>query len=86
VNEWDRLYVSFVTANHGDLTFYRDKQHRAITLGLDGLYPAQEVVRAVLAPQDGVAKKILDLGEHDWTCQYVLTTSRVWHGNMVNAE
>jgi hypothetical protein len=72
VNEWDRLYVSFITETQWDLTFRRDKQHRAITLGLGGLYPAPEVVRAVLAPQDGVTKKILDLGEHHRTCQRVL--------------
>ncbi|KIM23714.1 hypothetical protein M408DRAFT_27671 [Serendipita vermifera MAFF 305830] len=39
-----------------------DKQHRAITLGLGGLYPAPDVVRAVLAPQEGVSKRVLDLG------------------------
>ena len=35
----------------------------AITLGLGGLYPAPEVVRAILAPEDGVTKRIVDLGE-----------------------
>ncbi|KIM23716.1 hypothetical protein M408DRAFT_251572 [Serendipita vermifera MAFF 305830] len=45
-DEWDRL----------------DKQHRAITLGLGGLYPAPDVVRAILAPQEGVSKRALDLG------------------------
>ncbi|KIM23690.1 hypothetical protein M408DRAFT_45059, partial [Serendipita vermifera MAFF 305830] len=37
-------------------------QHRAISIGLGGLYPTPEVVRAVLAPQEGVIKRILDLG------------------------
>jgi hypothetical protein len=40
----------------------RDKQHRGITLGLGGLYPEPEVVRAILAPEDGVTKRIIDLG------------------------
>ncbi|KIM24059.1 hypothetical protein M408DRAFT_331978 [Serendipita vermifera MAFF 305830] len=44
--EWERL----------------DKQHVAVVLGLGGLYPAKEVVRAVLAQQEGVQKSILDLG------------------------
>ena len=42
----------------------RDKQHRGITLGLGGLYPEPEVVRAILAPQDGVTKRIVDLGQY----------------------
>lgn len=45
-DEWNRL----------------DKQHMAITLGLGGLYPAPDVVHAVLAPQVGVTKRIVDLG------------------------
>lgn len=45
-------------------TFLRDKQHMAIKLGLDGLFPAPEVVYAILAPQEGVKKRIVDLGEH----------------------
>jgi hypothetical protein len=72
LNEWDRLYVLFIAASHKGLTFVRDKQHRAITLGLGGLYPAPEAVRAVLAPQDGLTKKILDLGEHHRIRQRVL--------------
>jgi hypothetical protein len=39
-----------------------NKQHIAVVLGLGALYPARDVVRAVLAPEDGVTKKILDLG------------------------
>ncbi|KIM21381.1 hypothetical protein M408DRAFT_333515 [Serendipita vermifera MAFF 305830] len=40
-----------------------NKQHVAIKLGLSNrLYPAPEVVRAVLKPEPGVTKKILDLG------------------------
>jgi hypothetical protein len=42
----------------------RDKQHRGITLGLGGLYPEPEAVRAILAPQDGVTKRIIDLGQY----------------------
>jgi hypothetical protein len=41
---------------------YRNKQHIAIVLGLDGLYPAPETVQVVLAPSDGEKKRILDLG------------------------
>jgi hypothetical protein len=36
----------------------------AITLGLGGLYPAPEVVHAILSPQGGIQKKILDLGKY----------------------
>jgi hypothetical protein len=42
----------------------RDKQHIAISLSLGGLFPAPEVVREILAPQDGIAKRIVDLGEY----------------------
>jgi hypothetical protein len=45
------------------IVFFRDKQHRAIKLGMGGLYPAPEVVRAILAPQEGVTKRIVDLGK-----------------------
>ncbi|KAG8834001.1 hypothetical protein FRC18_002742 [Serendipita sp. 400] len=46
-----------------DLEWARlDKQHTAIILGLGGLYPAREEVRAALAPQEGETKRILDLG------------------------
>lgn len=41
----------------------RDKQHIAVVLGLGGLYPAKDTVRALLAPQTGEQKAILDLGE-----------------------
>jgi len=41
----------------------RDTQHRVFVLGLGGLYPVPEVIRAILAPQDGLTKKIIDLGE-----------------------
>lgn len=37
-------------------------QHKAFSIGFGGLYPAPEIVRAVLAPQEGVTKRILDLG------------------------
>jgi hypothetical protein len=33
-------------------------------MGLGDLYPEPEVVRAILAPQDGVTKKIIDLGQY----------------------
>ncbi|PVG04486.1 S-adenosyl-L-methionine-dependent methyltransferase [Serendipita vermifera] len=45
-DEWNRL----------------DKQHVALVIGLGALYPEKEVVRALLAPEPGVQKKILDLG------------------------
>lgn len=35
----------------------------AIILALGGLTPASEVVNAVLAREDGVEKRILDLGK-----------------------
>jgi hypothetical protein len=41
---------------------HRNKQHIAFVLGVGGLYPNAEIVRAVLAPQEGTQKKILDLG------------------------
>jgi hypothetical protein len=52
-----------MSANEG-LTqlIFRDKQHIGVVLGLGGLFPAKEVVQAVLAPQDGQTKAILDLG------------------------
>ncbi|KAG8768465.1 hypothetical protein FRB91_010007 [Serendipita sp. 411] len=34
----------------------------AVDLGLGGLYPAKEVIRAVLEPKEGETKSILDLG------------------------
>jgi hypothetical protein len=40
-----------------------NKQHTAVTLALGGLYPAGDVVQAVLRPQDGEKKAILDLGK-----------------------
>ncbi|PVF99502.1 S-adenosyl-L-methionine-dependent methyltransferase [Serendipita vermifera] len=39
-----------------------NKQHIAFTLGVGGLYPDAATVKAVLAPEDGKNKKILDLG------------------------
>jgi hypothetical protein len=53
------IYLELTTQLISD----RDKQHSAITLALGGLYPAPEVVHAILSPQDGIQKKILDLGE-----------------------
>jgi hypothetical protein len=41
----------------------RNKQHIAVTLALGGLYPARDVVQAILRPQDGEKKAILDLGK-----------------------
>jgi hypothetical protein len=49
----------------------RDKQHRALVLALEGLYPEPEVVRAVLAPEDGITKRIVDLGEY-WLAHFDL--------------
>lgn len=45
------------------LTCESNVQHRAITIYLGGLYPAPETVHTILAPQDGVTKRIVDLGE-----------------------
>jgi hypothetical protein len=60
VDEWNRLFASLFSIFLAiALTFDRDKQHVAITLGLGGLYPAPNVVRAVLSPQ-GYSKE--DLG------------------------
>ncbi|KAG8800376.1 hypothetical protein FRC16_003049, partial [Serendipita sp. 398] len=39
-----------------------EKQHIAVVIGLGGLYPAKEEVRAILQPQEGETKRILDLG------------------------
>lgn len=39
-----------------------DKQHRAYCIILQGLYPDPETVRAVLAPEAGVTKRIMDIG------------------------
>jgi hypothetical protein len=63
----------------------RDKQHKGITLGLGGLYPEPEVVRAILAPQDGVTKKIIDLGQYlpSELAQRNLTIQRVRYWDMV---
>jgi hypothetical protein len=43
---------------------HRNKQHTAIVLGLGGLYPEPETVQALLAPNDGEKKRILDLGRY----------------------
>lgn len=53
-----------------DKAFHRNKQHVALILALGGLYPARKVVQAALAPQDGVERRILDLG----------CGSGVWYG------
>lgn len=39
-------------------------QHKAFALGMGGLYPEREVVQAILAPQEGVVKRIVDLGKY----------------------
>ncbi|PVG03326.1 hypothetical protein CPB86DRAFT_793754 [Serendipita vermifera] len=39
-----------------------DKQNLAILIGMDGLYPCPEVVESVLAPEDGVTRRIADIG------------------------
>jgi hypothetical protein len=41
----------------------RNKQHMAFVLALGGLYPTPQIVNAVLAPEEGVQKRILDLGK-----------------------
>lgn len=39
-----------------------DRQHIAVLVGLGSLYPVPDTVRAILTPQDGVDKRVLDLG------------------------
>ena len=41
---------------------HRNKQHTAIVLGLGGLFPDPETVQAILAPEEGEKKRILDIG------------------------
>ena len=43
------------------LSYISDKQHRLLSLAVDGLYYPKELVREVLA-DDGTEKSILDLG------------------------
>jgi hypothetical protein len=50
----------------------RNKQHTAIVLGLGGLFPDPETVQAILAPEDGEKKRILDLG---WCFAHV---EKIW--------
>lgn len=52
LNSYGRLFIDY----------YSDKQHTAITLGLGGLYPEAANIPAILQPQQGETKKILDLG------------------------
>jgi hypothetical protein len=42
--------------------FHSNKQHIAFTLGVGGLYPDAATVKAILAPEEGKTKRILDLG------------------------
>jgi hypothetical protein len=41
-----------------------DKQHVCFVIGLGGLYPSPvgDAVRSILQPEDGVTKRILDIG------------------------
>ena len=43
---------------------YRDKQHLIQLVTVGGLYVPREEVQAALAPEPGITKRILDLGEH----------------------
>ncbi|KAG8868467.1 hypothetical protein FRC20_003313, partial [Serendipita sp. 405] len=52
-----------------------EKQHIAVVIGLGGLYPAKEEVRAILEPQEGETKRILDLGCGTGTW-YILSVNR----------
>jgi hypothetical protein len=46
--------------------YHRNRQHVAFTLGLSNhLYPAPEVVKAILRPEPGNKKRILDLGVYN---------------------
>jgi hypothetical protein len=44
--------------------YHRDKQHAGHLIGLGGLYPCPDLVERILAPESGVTKEILDLGEY----------------------
>lgn len=37
--------------------------HRAMSACLDGLYPCKETIQAILSPNTGGTKRILDIGE-----------------------
>lgn len=54
-----------------------NKQHMAIGLGLQGLFPNGDIVRAILQTKDGEGKSILDLGcgTGVWS---VNLPSRIW--------
>lgn len=54
---------SFINLTQTGLTSESNTQHKALTIRLGTLYPAPEIVRTILAPQEGVTKRIVDLGE-----------------------
>jgi hypothetical protein len=56
----ERLFIAKTHESYIDLR--RNKQHAALTLALDGLYLARDTVKAILAPQEGKNKTVLDLG------------------------
>ena len=54
----------------------RNRQHVAITLGLSNhLYPAPEVVKAVLRSEPGKRRRILDLGVYNCSFRNTLILS-----------
>jgi hypothetical protein len=54
-----------------------------VVVGVGGLYPNAEIVRAVLAPQEGIQKKILDLGRLSFSVLDPADASRLRNGCMV---
>ena len=46
-----------------------------LLLALPGLYATPEAVRRALAPEDGVQKSILDIGQPLWPCDAKLSTN-----------
>lgn len=40
----------------------RDKQHIALVLGMGGLTPCQEIVDAILTPQNDEQRSVMDIG------------------------
>lgn len=45
------------------LTNDSDKQHAALVSGMGGLTPCQATVDAILMPESGKDKRVLDIGE-----------------------
>lgn len=59
----DSIVSAYGKCHRKVLIIARNKQHVATILALGGLYPAPDIVGAILAPQEGERKRILDLGK-----------------------